>query len=480
MSELRKNSLSFLEVLGQSIANVSPTFTPALAVAVVAGMAGTASWLVYVLATLAMIIIGINVGKLAARIPAAGSFFIYVSRSLGAGYGMLTGWSMLAAYIFTAATLTIATSIFLNSWLRTIGLSFTIPPIFLDAAVSLLIWYLAVRDIRISSRIGLILEAISVVAILLVCVIAWSRTGFKADQKQLHLEGSDVASIAQAIVFGIFAFVGFESAATLGRETREPERNIPQAVILSSVLAGLFFVFTSYVLVLGFDDDTVKLSASTSPLGDLTKGNGQLLSLLVYLGATLSSFACALASLNAYGRMLFSLGRHRFTHASVGVIHAVHQTPYAALSVGAAINFLLCVALYGLAESDVIGYFGTVATFGFVFVYFWVSISAPVFLRKLGQARPRDDVLGAIGAVAMVLALVGSLYPIPPFPYNILPYLFALYLLIGVVWFLLVKWRAPAALLSVEHDLEASVGAVVPLNAETSGTTSHRAQVHRR
>src|SRR4029077_2568456 len=43
MSELRKDSLSFIEALGQSVANVSPTLTPALAVAVVAGMAGTAS-----------------------------------------------------------------------------------------------------------------------------------------------------------------------------------------------------------------------------------------------------------------------------------------------------------------------------------------------------------------------------------------------------------------------------------------------------
>jgi len=426
-------------------------------VAIVAGMAGTGSWLVYVLATMAMVIVGINVGKLAARIPSAGSFFIYVSRSLGSGYGMLTGWSMLAAYIFTAATATIATSIFLNSLLQTIGLPFTIPPIVLYTSVSLLIWYLAVRDIRISSRIGLVMEGISVLAILLVCVVAWSRTGFKADQKQLHLEGSDVASIAQAIVFGIFSFVGFESAATLGKETREPERKIPQAVILSSVLAGLFFVFTSYVLVLGFGDDTARLGASTLPLGELATGDGKFLAMFVYLGATLSSFACALASLNAYGRMLFSLGRYKFTHASVGVIHAVHRTPSTALSVGAVINLLLCVVLYGRPEIDLIGYFGTVATFGFVFVYFLVSISAPVFLHKLGQARAGDYVLGAIGAVAMILALVGSLYPIPPFPYNILPYLFALYLLIGVVWFWFVRSRAPAALLSIEHDLEASV-----------------------
>src|ERR1700704_272707 len=91
-TELRKDSLSFLEALGQSVANLSPTLTPAVAVTVVAAMAGTASWLVYLLATISLVIVGINIGKLASKISAAGSFFIYVSRTLGPFWGMLCGW----------------------------------------------------------------------------------------------------------------------------------------------------------------------------------------------------------------------------------------------------------------------------------------------------------------------------------------------------------------------------------------------------
>jgi hypothetical protein len=49
------------------VANVSPTLTPALSIAVVAGTAGTGSWFVYLLATIAMLVVGVNVGKLAAK-----------------------------------------------------------------------------------------------------------------------------------------------------------------------------------------------------------------------------------------------------------------------------------------------------------------------------------------------------------------------------------------------------------------------------
>jgi len=78
MPQLRTDSLSFLEAIGQSVANLSPTLTPAIAMAVVAATAGAACWLVYVLATIALIVVGYNIGKLASKVSAAGSFFIYV------------------------------------------------------------------------------------------------------------------------------------------------------------------------------------------------------------------------------------------------------------------------------------------------------------------------------------------------------------------------------------------------------------------
>jgi amino acid transporter len=187
MSELRKDSLSFIETLGQSVANVSPTLTPALSVAVVAATAGTGSWFVFVLATVAMVIVGLNVGKLARRINAAGSFFLYVSRTLGPAWGLLSGWSMLAAYLTTAMALTVATSIFLKTMIASLGVTWVPPSLLFYALVSALAWFLASRDIRISSRIGLTCEALSVGIILIVCVMVLSRFGFKLDAKQVTL-----------------------------------------------------------------------------------------------------------------------------------------------------------------------------------------------------------------------------------------------------------------------------------------------------
>jgi amino acid transporter len=456
MAELRKDSLSFLETLGQSVANVSPTLTPALAVTVVVGIAGTASWFVYVFATVALLVVGLNLGKLAGRIPAAGSFFIYVSRSLGPSYGMLAGWAMLAAYVTTAMALTVATSIFFKTMLGSLGVTTMPPNVLLYFVISALAWFLSCRDIRISSRIGLTLEAISVVIILFVCVTMMSSAGFHIDSKQLSVQGLGLSKAAQAIVFAIFSYVGFESAATLGKETRNPMVVIPRAINWTAISAGLFFVFTTYVITQAFGDDVGKLGASAAPLADILSTKSPLLTALVYFGATISAFACALASLNAYGRMMFSLGRYQFVHNSMGMVHVRHQTPYVALTLGAIINFIVCALFVKSAESDAFGWYGTIASYGFIIVYLLCSISAPVYLKKLGQCKSMDVAVGALGAILMVAALAGSLYPVPAYPLNLLPYLFLVYMLIGVSWFYILKSRVPQALLGIERDLEAA------------------------
>ena len=454
MSELRKDSLSFIETLGQSVANVSPTMTPALAVGVVVGMAGTASWFVFILATIALLVVGINVGKLAGKIPSAGSFFIYVSRSLGPSYGMLAGWAMLAAYLTTAMALTVASSIFFKTMITALGLTWDLPNFVIYLIVSVLAWFFACRDIRISSRIGLSLEVVSVGIILVVCFGLLVQSGFQLDTHQVSMEGIEVTNAAQAIVFAIFSYVGFESAATLGKESRNPKVMIPRAINWTAISAGLLFIFTTYVILQAFGDDTAKLGASSAPMSDILSEKSPMLTALVYFGATISAFACTLASLNAYGRMLFSLGRYQFVHTSMGMVHRDHKTPHVALTLGAVINFIVCAMFAGNAETDTFGWYGTIASYGFIVVYFLCSVSAPVFLKKLGECTGKDVVFGGLGAVLMVLSLAGSLYPVPAYPLNLFPYMFLVYMLLGVTWFFILKNRVPQALLGIEHDLE--------------------------
>jgi amino acid transporter len=454
MAELKKSNLTIVEAIGQSVCSLSPTFTPALAVAVVGGMAGSVAWLVYALATVSLVIVGVNIGKLAKRIPAAGSFFLYVSRTMGPSWGLLSGWAMLAAYLFTAVALTIATSIFLKDFVAAIGITTILPNFVIYIAVSALIFVLAYRDVKMSVRFGLTLEVLSVAAILVTCFFIWQKLGFKLDAPQIHLTGASFTTIGPPIVFAIFSWVGYESAATLAKEIKDPEKVVPRAIVATAIIVGVFFVFTTYIVVQGFGDNAAKLGASAAPLNDLTTGMGSWVSTFIYFAATISCFACALGQLTAFARMLFSLGRYQFVHNSMGVVHKHHGTPHMAILVGVVLNALICTVFSGYGELACVGYFGTIATFGFLTVYFLCSICAPILIYREGTLKTGDVIMGGLGALCMALAFLGSVYPIPAAPYNYFPYGYVIYMLIGVVWFWILKTRAPQTLLGIEHDME--------------------------
>lgn len=454
MAELRKDNLSFFEALGQSISSLSPTFTPALGVAVVGGMAGTAAWFVYFCAMIGILIVALNIGELAKRMPSAGSFLLYVSRTLGPAFGMLAGWAMLVAYLFTSVALTVATSMFFKLLIGALGVTLVIPNVVLYALISVGLWVLAYRDIKFSARLGLSLEVVSVTMILIVCAVIWSKFHFEIDPAQVHFTGATFATAAPAIVFAIFSWVGVESAATLGNETKNPTVIIPRVIVASTIFSGLFFTGTTAIIVMGFHDNATNLGNSSAPLNDITSGFGSWVTLLIYIGAFISCFACSLGQLNAFGRILYSLGRYQFVHKSMGFVHTSHRTPHIALTIGAIANGLLCIAFVSAGEINLVGYFGTIATFGFITVYFLCSICAPILLHREGTAKPTNYILGTLGGIAMLLAFVGSVYPVPAAPYNYFPYGFVVYMLVGVAWFFGLKARMPQVILDIEREID--------------------------
>jgi amino acid transporter len=176
---------------------------------------------------------------------------------------------------------------------------------------------------------------------------------------------------------------------------------------------------------------------------------------VVYFAAMISAFACALACINAGSRMFYSRGRSQFIHGSMGLVHATHKTPYAAVFFSAIITLLMVVPLaIGQGFLNGFGLTGTIATYGFVLVYFGVCVTAPVDMYKGGMMKPQHVVFGLIGAALMAFVVYASLVPYPAAPFNWLPPIFVIYLVIGLIWFLALKSKSPTILASIANDME--------------------------
>ncbi|MHB8247477.1 MAG: APC family permease [Acidithiobacillus sp.] len=451
---LRGSSLGFIETIGQSLANISPTFTPALNVVAVAALAGQGSWLVYGVASFALLFVGLNIAALAGRFAAAGSFFVFISKSLGPLSGGLAGFGLVAAYIGTAMAVLAGEAIFVQNALTPLGL--TVHSYIIYVVTIALVGYLSYRDIKLSSRISVAIEIISVAIISVVLVIAWAKhPQLIVDTTQLTLHGVTPKGFAEAIVLGIFSFVGFESAATLGKESKNPLKTIPMAILSSMIFAGIFFMFVAYTMVIAFGGDASKLGNDSAPLDTLLHVVGQSdLVVFIYVVASMSAFACVLASLNAASRLLFSMGRYQFVHRSMGMVHASHQTPHIAILISSVIALVVPLSMLSEGPLNTFGITGTFATFGFIFAYLLISLAAPIYLYKNNALKARNIVFGFLGGIFMVGAFFGSIYPVPSYPYNVLPYLFLAYLGIGVAWLYMLKIRAPQVLIKMGQDLE--------------------------
>jgi amino acid transporter len=169
----------------------------------------------------------------------------------------------------------------------------------------------------------------------------------------------------------------------------------------------------------------------------------------------MSCFAAIIACINAGARVLYALSRHGLAHASTGRAHASHATPHSAVTLVSVLVVLFSLALT-VAKINLVaafGYFGTVASFGFLVVYLLVSIGTPAYLKRIGVLRARHVLVSIASVVLIFVAIEGSLYPVPEWPESVIPYAFVGLVIAGVGYFLLLRWRNPARLLAIEADL---------------------------
>jgi amino acid transporter len=170
-------------------------------------------------------------------------------------------------------------------------------------------------------------------------------------------------------------------------------------------------------------------------------GGVPIFGLVIDIGAMISMFAATLACITAAARVLLLMAHNGLAHGGLRRTHSRNETPgHAILVTGiAAVAPVAVLAARGAGGLDIYGWLGALATYGFIVAYGLVCLSLPKYLRGHGVFRPGAEILPWLAATAMVLALIGNLYPVPEGPYGKLPYIYLIYLAAGLAWFF---WNA--------------------------------------
>ncbi len=443
---LRAHVLSPLETLAQSVSAIAPSTSAALTVPLVFALAGEGTSLAYIIAMVGMVLIALCICIFARDSASPGSLYVYVGSALPSFWAAAAAWSLCFAYLFTASSVIGGFVSFAYAVLGPWG--HHVSPVLLAIAAGGSAMWIAYRDIELSARLMLYIEAVSVLLIVLVIGVALWQHGMHLDRRQFDFNAISPSGVRLGVILAVFSFVGFESATSLGTEARNPLRTIPGAVLWSTVLSGIFFLACAYGEVMGFRGLQPGLAESASPLRVLSaRGGLPLVGPVIDAGVLISMFAATLAFIIALARLLMLMARHGLVSKALERTDERHKTPALAGCWAAVLATLPVAVLVGRGANgaDVYGWMGSLAVFGYLTTYALVAIAAAAHRRQQGRVRTGTTLLAALAVLVMVAVALGTLFPAPAAPYRYFPLLYAVFMLCALLWHALAGRRLMAA-----------------------------------
>jgi len=449
---LKVGAVGLFGVLFMAVANAAPitAMTGNVPIAVAYGN-GTGVAAGYMVATVVLTLFTVGYVAMARHITTAGAFYGFISHGLGQVWGMASGFLATMAYVVFEGSLIGIYSYFANNALQTwfgVDVNWLIIALVGIAIIAALGYF----DINIAAAI---LSFFLIGEVILLGLLSFSVL-FKGGGPDglmagilnpanafsslpagggFNIQASGAALAAGSGAIGLFfafwSWVGYETTAVYGEESRNPKKIVPQATLIAVVGLGVFYTFVSWMVVAGNGaKQSIDLAANNS-IGmfvDLAKANlggawvGDIYLFLIVSG----SFACALAFHNAASRYLYAIGREvPALHRNLGATHDKHHSPHVASAVQSLITLVLTLAFYFLTvgggdplQGAYIYEYGLLAVLGTMAILIVQSITslAVVWYFHVKKVHPGNllttgiiPTLGGIGMLYVVYLLLSNL-----------------------------------------------------------------------
>jgi amino acid transporter len=415
---LEGGSVGLTQVLFQSIGHMAPATAVILALGLGFSVAGPVLPLSLLLALLTCLLIANSVGQMAKFMPSAGGSVTYVARALGARTGYVIGGLLLLTEVLIPMAGGLALGAVAEPKLHIAW--------WIIALVTIAVYFgLNFRGIKVATSTAVALGIFEIGAVLTLAVWMIVSAGSANTLAVLNpanaLQGG-WSGVFKGVVFSVLAFQGFEAAAPLGEEARDPRRTIPRAVIGSALLIGLLYVICAYGVVMGWGFHKLDTYASDPQpwitLSTKFWGAGWV---IIFIALINSLIAGGNAGMTYVTRLFYSMGRSRVLPEALSRTHPRYRTPYIALAVEtviAAAGAILAGVLWGATNGFGVMY--TIIAILILLGYAGICLASIVYFRR--YERPHFNFfLHGICPVAGIAMMIATLYyqfvPLPASPF---------------------------------------------------------------
>lgn len=489
VQRLAPDSVGLVSISFMAVATAAPIAAMVGNVPIVVGFgSGIYAPASFVVAGVILSLFALGYSAMAKHITATGAFYGFISYGLGRVVGLGAGALTTMAYVVFEASVAGLFAFFAQSFFATqlgIDISWVVFAV-LMLAINAAATYFKINLAAGILGVFLVTEIVMLTALVISVLIhggpgGWSLESLNPINAFQNLSGTvpdpnkPGATLAVAgsagigLFFAFWSWVGFESAAMYGEESRQPAKVIPRATMVSVVGVGIFYVIVSWAAIVGTGPArAVALSQDPATGGQIFFGvveqnlGGWAVVLFEFLLVT-GSFACVMAFHNCASRYIYAIGREDLVPGlgrTLGKTHPRHGSPYVAGFVQTAIAMIIVLWFFFTGRdpyAQLFALMGLLGTTAILIVQALAAFACIAYFHGPGQKVPDAHwfrtllapLLGGIGMLYAIYLLIDAAGVAAGAAANdivflLIPWIVAIVGIAGVVFALAVKWKSPA------------------------------------
>ncbi|MCK2046038.1 APC family permease [Chromohalobacter moromii] len=263
----------------------------------------------YLAALIAMLFTAHSYGRMASAYPVAGSAYAYVRHAIDDRLGFIAGWAILLDYLFLPMVIWLIGAAYLNSAFPAVP-----TPLWLLAFIAVTTT-INLLGLKLASAINSVMMLVQI--LVLIAFVGLSMHYVLGDPTQPFWSltpflGAESAATLPVLMAGAavacYSFLGFDAVTTLTEETKDPQRTLPRAILLITLIGGLIFVVVSYFVQLAAPGhDFANPDAAAYEIA--RNIGGDIFVSIFLIGLVVGQFASGIAAQASGARLLYAMGR---------------------------------------------------------------------------------------------------------------------------------------------------------------------------
>lgn len=465
---------------------------------------GPGMMIAFVIAGFVCAVAALCYSELSSMVPVSGSAYTYSYAVLGELIAWMVGWALILEYSVAAGAVAVGWSGYFVGLLNNASLGFEIPYALANGpfaggiinlpavVICLLVVGLLIIGTRESAVFNAILVVVKIIALTAFIALALPATDMNHFDPFLPLGTSGVVAAAASI---FFAYVGFDAVSTAAEETKDPQRNLPIALISSLLLCTLFYLLVSAGVIgavgaqplidtagEGLAPGSREMAAQCKSLAAagqqpvvcsqealahvLREIGWEKVGNLLGLAAFLALPSVILMMLFGQTRIFFVMSRDGLLPEVLSRVHPRFKTPYI-------VTLVTGIGVTAAAAFLPVGKLANISNSGTLFAFLIVALTVMILrVRDKNRPRPfRTPVIWLVGPLAIGGCLI--LFLFLPMDAKLV---FPIWTGIGLIFYFLYGYRRSHVLLGIDTP-SGGENLIEPIRSLADGSDETEAKV---